>query len=60
MSARSPVKGAMMMLATSSPALYFESSKGSFSASMIQYGGAGLFPGNANFGPFLSSLTLSA
>src|SRR5262245_16974065 len=58
-SPRSPVNGATMMPGTSSPTLYFESSNGSFSASTIQYGGAGLLPFNANFGPFLSSLTLS-
>jgi hypothetical protein len=48
------------MPGTSSPALYFESSNGSLSASTIQYGGAGLLPLSANFGPFLASLTLSA
>ena len=59
-SPRSPLNGATMMPGTSSPALYLEASSASFSLSTIQYGGAGLFPFSANFGPFLSSLTLSA
>src|SRR3989304_1031050 len=59
MSPRSPSNGATMIPATSFPALYLPSSKGSLSLSRIQYGGAGLFPLAANLGIFLSSVWLS-
>ena len=52
------LKGATMMAGTSSLALYFALSNGTLSGSRIQYGGPGLLPDSANFGPFLSSLTL--